>query len=70
MITKIFKPIMGNTMDAYIDDMIVKSRKELDYLKDLDEVFIILKKHKLRLNASKCAFGVSSEKFLGYSVTQ
>ena len=60
MITKIFEPIMDKNMDAYIDDMVVKSKKELDHLKDLAKVFTILKEHKLRLNSAKYAFGVSS----------
>ena len=53
MVKKIFKPILGKTMDAYIDDMEVKSRKESDHIMDLTEVFTILKRHKLRLNAAK-----------------
>ena len=64
MITKMFKPLMGKTIDAYIDDMVVKSKKDPDHLKDLSEVFAILKEHKLRLNTAKCAFRVSSGKFL------
>ena len=36
---------------------------------DLRSVFEVLRKHKLRLNASKCSFGVGSGKFLGYMVT-
>ena len=59
-----FKPQMGKTMDAYIDDMVVKSKQESDHLKNLAEVFAILIKHKLRLNANKCTFGVSLGKFL------
>lgn len=55
---------------AYIDDMVVKSRREEDHLADLADVFAVLKKHKLLLNAEKCAFGVSSRKFLGYLVTR
>ena len=43
MITKMFTHMMGKTMDAYIEDMVVKSKKELDYLKDLAKVFEILK---------------------------
>ncbi|XP_057464946.1 uncharacterized protein LOC130754714 [Actinidia eriantha] len=57
-------------MDAYIDDMVVKSRKESDHLRDLSEIFAILRQHKLRLNAAKCAFGVGSGKFLGHLVTR
>ena len=57
-------------MDVYIDDMVVKRKKEPDHLKDLVEVFTIVKEYKLRLNATKCAFIVSSGKFLGHLVTQ
>ena len=64
MITKIFEPIMGKTMDAYIDDMVVKSKKKPDDVRDLTKMFAILKRYKLRLNAAKCVFGVSSRKFL------
>ena len=70
MITRVFELILGKTMDAYIDDMVVKSKEEPDHIRDLTEVFTILKRHKLRLNATKCAFGVSSEKFLGHMVTR
>ncbi|GFS32854.1 hypothetical protein Acr_00g0025100 [Actinidia rufa] len=67
--TKIrFEPILGRTMDAYINDMVVKSKEELDHIKDLTEVLAILRRHKLRLNAAKCAFGGSSEKFLRHLV--
>ena len=48
MVTKIFEPILGKTMDAYIDDMVVKSKRESDHIRDLIEVFTILKRHKLR----------------------
>ena len=52
-----FEPILGKTMDEYIDDMVIKSKEEPDHIRNLTEVFIILKQHKLRLNATKCAFG-------------
>ncbi|XP_057499206.1 uncharacterized protein LOC130783528 [Actinidia eriantha] len=57
-------------MDAYIDDMVVKSREESDHLRDLSEIFVILQQHKLRLNAAKYTFGVGSGKFLGHLVTR
>ena len=44
-------------MDAHINDMVVKSKEESNHIKDLTEVFSILKRHKLRLNAAKCACG-------------
>ena len=70
MITKMFELIMDKTMDIYIDDMVVKSKKESDHVRDLVEVFRMLKEHKLRLNAAKCAFGVNSGKFLRHLVTR
>ena len=63
-----FELILGKIMDTYIDDMVVKSNEELDHIRDLTEVFAILKRHRLRLNATKYAFGVSLDKFLGHLV--
>ena len=65
-----FEPILGRTMDAYINNMVVKSKREPDHIRDLIEVFTILKSHKLRLNTTKCAFGLSSGKFLENLVTR
>ena len=44
--------------------MVVKSKKKSKHLLDLGEIFAILRKYKLRLNASKCSFGVGFRKFL------
>ena len=66
MITKMFTPVLDRTMEAYIDDIVVKSECETDYLVDLVKMSAILKQHKLRLNTSKCAFSVGSGKFLGF----
>ena len=49
--------------------MVVKSKVESEHVRDLGNIFEILKKHRLHLNASKCSFGVGSGKFLGYMVT-
>ena len=49
--------------------MVVKSKVVSKHLADLSNIFEILRRHKLRLNASKCSFGVGLGKFLGYMVT-
>ena len=49
--------------------MVVKSKLESEHVNNLENIFEILKRHKLSLNASKCSFGVGSGKFLGYMVT-
>ena len=69
MMTKIFEPQLGKNVEVYIDDMVVKSKLVSEHLADLSNIFEILRRHKLRLNASKCSFGVGSGKFLGYMVT-
>lgn len=68
MATKMFRKQLGRNMESYIDDMVVKSMATEDHLTNLVETFQTLRKHYLKLNASKCAFGVWSGKFLGYLV--
>ncbi|XP_030970621.1 uncharacterized protein LOC115991003 [Quercus lobata] len=69
MMTKMFEPQLGRSIEVYIDDMVVKSKMVSEHVEDLMNIFGILRKHKLRLNASKCSFSVGSERFLGYMVT-
>ena len=64
-----FEPQLGKNIEVYIDDMVVKSKVEFEHVNDLENIFEILRKHKRRLNPSKCSFGVGSGKFLGYMVT-
>ena len=69
MMIKIFEPQLGKNIEVYIDDMVGKSKVVSEHVGDLWNIFKILRKYKLRLNASKCSFGVGSDKFLGYMVT-
>ena len=63
-----FEPQLGKSIKVYNDDMVVKSKVMSEHVGDLKVIFDILRKHKLRLNTSKCSFGVGSNKFLGYMV--
>ena len=69
MMTKMFEPQLGKNIEVHIDDMVVKSKLVSEHVTNLTSIFEILKEHKLRLNASKCSFRVSSGKFLGYMLT-
>ena len=69
LVTKLFRPLLGKTMEVYIDDMLVKSKKHFDNTKHLQEVFELLRKYNMKLNPLKCAFGVSLGKFLGFMAT-
>ena len=66
---RMFESQLGKNIEIYIDDMIVKSKMVSEHLGDLRVIFQILRKYKLRLNVSKCSFGVGSGKFLGYMAT-
>ena len=70
LVNKMFSKQIGRNMEVYVDDMLVKSKEELTHLDDLNETFATLKKHQMRLNPSKCVFGVASRKFLGFMVSQ
>jgi hypothetical protein len=59
---------IGRNIEAYIDDIVVKSKQQGDLLDDLKESFDNLRKYKMKLNPKKSVFGVSSGKLLGYMV--
>ncbi|XP_022867790.1 uncharacterized protein LOC111387466 [Olea europaea var. sylvestris] len=61
-------PTDQKIMEVYVDNMLVKSIKAKDYCQHLTEMFDILRKYGMKLNPRKCAFGVSSGRFLGYIV--
>ena len=67
--TKMFEPQLDKNVEVYIDDMVVKSKLVSEHVGDLTSIFEILRKHKLRRNASKCSFGIGLGKFLGYMMT-
>ena len=65
MMTRMFESQLGKNIEVYIDDMVVKSKVVFEHVGDLGNIFEILRKHELRLNVSKCSFGVGLGKFLG-----
>ena len=70
LVNKVFKDQIGRKMEVYIDDMLVKSAQIPDQVRDLEETFRTLRRHRMKLNPTKCAFGVTSEKFLGFLISQ
>ena len=57
-------------VQVYMDDMLVKSQWEDDHLDNLKETFDTLCSYNIKLNPSKCAFGVTARKFLGFMVSK
>ena len=70
LINKMFTHQIGRNVQVYIDDMLVKSLREKDHLNDLQETFDTLRSYNMKLNPSKCVFGVTAGKFLGFMVSQ
>ena len=69
LVNKMFSQQIGRNMEVYVDDILVKSKEELTHLDDLKEMFATLKKYQMRLNPSKCVFGVALGKFLGFMIS-
>jgi hypothetical protein len=67
MMNKVYnKKILGDILEVYMDDMIVKSKEEIDHATHLKRVFEQTRKYNMRLNPEKCTFGVQAGKFLGF----
>ena len=70
LMTKIFRPLIGQSMEMYIDNIVIKSKTRSEHTRHLKETFRLMKTYNMKLNPAKCAFGVNVGKFLGFMVTQ
>ena len=64
----IFHKLIGGIVEIYIDDVMIKSKGYEEHLADLRETLECTRKHGLKMNPNKCAFGVSAGQFLGFMV--
>nr|AAP52537.1 retrotransposon protein, putative, unclassified [Oryza sativa Japonica Group]AAX95554.1 Reverse transcriptase (RNA-dependent DNA polymerase), putative [Oryza sativa Japonica Group]AAX95572.1 Reverse transcriptase (RNA-dependent DNA polymerase), putative [Oryza sativa Japonica Group] len=64
----IYHDLIGWLVEVYIDDVVVKSKEIEDHIADLRKVFERTRKYGLKMNPTKCAFGVSAGQFLGFLV--
>jgi hypothetical protein len=63
----IFYKLLGNTMEVYIDDIVVKFAEFSSHMTDLRKAFDKMCRYGLKMNSRKYAFGVLAGKFLGFS---
>ncbi|KAL0416592.1 UNVERIFIED_CONTAM: Transposon Ty3-G Gag-Pol polyprotein [Sesamum latifolium] len=70
LVNKAFKHMIGCNMEVYIDDMLVKSHSKDTHIQDLKECFEVVRRLRMKLNPSKCTFGVQGGKFLGYLISR
>src|SRR5438045_9069481 len=66
---KIVSKLTCKTVECYVDYIAVKSCHKGDHLRDLREVFDLMRSHQLKMNPTKSFLGVSSGKFLGFVIT-
>ncbi|WRX22815.1 Reverse transcriptase domain - like 10 [Theobroma cacao] len=66
----LFHDMMHREVEVYVDDMIVKVHKTEDHETNLERLFKRLRKFQLRLNLTKCTFGVTSGRLLGFIVSE
>lgn len=69
LVNKMFQKQISRNVEVYVDDMLVKSIQAIEHIIDLGETFHTLQKHQMKLNPTKCTFGVSSRKFLGFLIS-
>ncbi|KAL0349345.1 UNVERIFIED_CONTAM: hypothetical protein Sangu_1162300 [Sesamum angustifolium] len=67
---RIFDDMLHKNVECYVDDLVVKSKKQENHFHELRKVFERLRRYQLKMNPSKCAFGVTSEKFLRFIIRQ
>ena len=60
---------IGKTMEAYVDDMVVKTKHVKTLIDDLRLTFDNLRTYDIKLNPEKCVFGVPAGKLLGFIVS-
>ena len=69
LVDSAFQTQIGLNLEAYVDDMVIKSKGEKEMLADIAKTFQNLRRINMKLNPKKCSFGVEKGKFLGYVVT-
>ena len=70
LVYKVLGSQLGRNIEAYVDDIVVKSRKAFNHTSDLQETFNNLHVAGMKLNPEKCVFGVRAGKLLGFLVSE
>jgi hypothetical protein len=64
-----FKRQLNKNVEAYVDDVVVKTRNSDTLITDLEETFASLREYRWKLNPNKCVFDVLSGKLLGFIIS-
>nr|GEW11783.1 hypothetical protein [Tanacetum cinerariifolium] len=69
LVHKAFNNQIGRNIKVYVDDLVIKSHREAEMLRDIGETFRTLRKINMKLNPKKCTFGGAEGMFLGYMIS-
>jgi hypothetical protein len=64
-----FKRLLNKNVEAYVDDVVVKTRNSDTLIADLEETSTSLREYRWKLNPNKCVFGVPSGKLLSFIIS-
>nr|CAE01642.2 OSJNBb0021I10.5 [Oryza sativa Japonica Group] len=67
---EMFSTQIGRNVEAYVDDVVVKTKQKDNLIADLEETFASIRAFRMKLNPQKCTFGVPSGKLLGFMVSR
>lgn len=67
---KCFRDLIGRTIEAYVDDIVVKSKPTDQVVADLEQTFMKLLANDIKLNPEKCVFRVPRGMLLGFIVSK
>jgi hypothetical protein len=60
---------LNKNVEAYVDDVVIKTRKSSTLIDDLEETFACLREYRWKLNPNKCVFGIPSSKLLDFIIS-
>ncbi|GKD40216.1 reverse transcriptase domain-containing protein [Tanacetum coccineum] len=67
LVDKAFQKQIGQRLEVYVDDLVIKSRTKQEVIRDIEETFKTLREINMKLNPKKCAFGMREGTFLGFA---
>ena len=67
---KCFEDLIGRTVEAYVDDIMVKSKRANQVVADVEQTFTKLRANSVKLNPEKCVFGVPRGMLLGFIISE
>ena len=66
----LFHDMIHKETEVYMDDLIAKSQEDESHVENLRKLFKRIRKFQLKLNPTKCTFGATSRKLLGFIVSR